>query len=119
MTPAATDIAIPVLASLDFDESIAFYEALGFETAGRFPDYAIVRHGGMEVHFWACEDRAICEATSCYLRVADVDTLHRAWTVAAPDAGGRINGVEDKPWGLREFAVWDPHGNLLRVGQIL
>ena len=73
----------------------------------------------MELHFWACEDRAICEATSCYLRVGDADALHREWTAVAPDAGGRINAVEDKPWGLREFAVWDPHGNLLRVGQIL
>ena len=27
--------------------------------------------------------------------------------------------VEDKPWGLREFALIDLDGNLLRIGQII
>lgn len=114
-----TDTAIPVLASLDFDESVDFYNALGFETQGRFPDYLIVRRGTMELHFWPCRDRTIAEATSCYLRVGDADGLHAEWREAAPAAGGRANRIEDKPWGLREFAVWDPHGNLLKVGQLI
>lgn len=117
MTTPAMDVAIPLLASLDFDESLAFYSALGFATQGRFPDYAIVRRDGFEIHFWKCHDRAISEATGCYLRVSDAAALHGEWKDAAGQAGGRINLVEDKPWGMREFAVWDPHGNLLRVGQ--
>jgi hypothetical protein len=27
--------------------------------------------------------------------------------------------LENKPWGLREFAIVDPDGNLLRIGQII
>jgi hypothetical protein len=27
--------------------------------------------------------------------------------------------LEDKPWGLREFALIDLDGNLLRIGQII
>jgi hypothetical protein len=27
--------------------------------------------------------------------------------------------LEDKPWGLREFAVVDPDGNLIRIGQVI
>jgi hypothetical protein len=42
-------------------------------------------------------------------------------------AGGRVvqmpqypaHSLEDKPWGLREFAVVDPDGNLLRIGQLI
>jgi hypothetical protein len=30
-----------------------------------------------------------------------------------------MEALEDKPWGLREFAIVDPDGNLLRVGQII
>jgi hypothetical protein len=30
-----------------------------------------------------------------------------------------MDALEDKPWGLREFAVIDPDGNLLRIGQLL
>ena len=31
----------------------------------------------------------------------------------------RITALEDQPWGMREFALVDPDGNLLRVGQEL
>jgi hypothetical protein len=30
-----------------------------------------------------------------------------------------MEALEDKPWGLREFALVDPDGNLIRVGQII
>jgi hypothetical protein len=30
-----------------------------------------------------------------------------------------MDTVEDKPWGLREFALIDLDGNLLRIGQII
>ena len=29
----------------------------------------------------------------------------------------RIDRLENKPWGIREFAIVDPDGNLLRIGQ--
>ena len=42
----------------------------------------------------------------------EVDELFERWTAA----GARIvEGVEDKPWNLREFRVADPDGNQLRV----
>jgi hypothetical protein len=31
----------------------------------------------------------------------------------------RIDRLEDKPWCLKEFAIVDPDGNLLRIGQII
>jgi hypothetical protein len=31
----------------------------------------------------------------------------------------RMDRLQDKPWGLREFAVVDPDGNLPRVGQVI
>ncbi len=30
-----------------------------------------------------------------------------------------MDALEDKPWGLREFAVVDPDGKLLRIGQVI
>ena len=30
-----------------------------------------------------------------------------------------MDTLEDKPWGLREFAILDPDGNLLRIGQVI
>jgi ribosomal protein S18 acetylase RimI-like enzyme len=31
----------------------------------------------------------------------------------------RMEALEDKPWGLREFALVDVDGNLLRIGQLI
>ena len=57
----------------------------------------------------------------CYWRVEDVDALYRqAQAAGMPDSGTpRLDAVEDKPWGMREFAIIDPNGNLVRVGQAL
>jgi uncharacterized glyoxalase superfamily protein PhnB len=42
----------------------------------------------------------------------EVDDLFERWK----NAGAKIvEGVEDKPWNLREFTVADPDGNQLRV----
>ncbi|MEO8089363.1 MAG: hypothetical protein ABI703_03595 [Gemmatimonadales bacterium] len=53
------------------------------------------------------------------LRVKDVDALHAECSeVGLPRVGTpRLEAVEDKPWGMREFAIVDPNGTLIRVGQ--
>ena len=49
------------------------------------------------------------------LQVCDVDAYDTAWRphVSAP---ARIGSLENKPRGMREFPLWDAHGNLFRVG---
>lgn len=115
----APDSIVALLAALDFDATIAFYRQLDFTLVSRHHDYLLLRHGdsGPELHFWLTEDRAIAEATGCYVRCADADALSERWRAQAPQA--RITRPEDKPWGMREFYVFDPSGNLLRVGQAL
>lgn len=71
---------IPVLASLDLDESAAFYSGrLGFTVALRTDDYLIATRDGCELHFWLCGERHIAENTSCYAR-GDVRALHAEFT---------------------------------------
>ncbi len=45
----------------------------------------------------------------------DESALRSRW--AAGDSLARITPVEDKPWGMREFALADADNNLLRVGE--
>ena len=112
----AQDLAIPILASLDFGETLDFYRKLGFEAAQIAPDYVIVRRGEIELHFWDCKERHIAENTACYIRMDKVDPLYQVY--AALDlAPGRMDQLADRPWGMREFYLWDPHGNLLKFGQ--
>ncbi|PPU63241.1 glyoxalase/bleomycin resistance/extradiol dioxygenase family protein [Xanthomonas codiaei] len=119
-----TDQTIPILPSRSITQTLAFYRRLGFEGDAHPHDagYAILRRGDLELHFFAHPDLdpASCYA-GCYLRVSDVDALHAAMQAAALPARGipRIDAVGDKPWGMREFAIVDESGNLLRIGQVI
>ncbi len=117
-------ISIPILPARDLGETRAFYERLGFRVAGWWPDefggYAILVKGDLSMHFFLYEDVSPSEnCAQCYWRVTDVDALHAECQAAdLPSSGApRLDAVEDKPWGMREFAIVDPSGNLVRVGQ--
>jgi catechol 2,3-dioxygenase-like lactoylglutathione lyase family enzyme len=121
-----TESAVPILPSRDLAETLAFYERLGFENRGapheRW-DYLIVGRGAIELHFYGDPDvDPLTTAASCYLRVADADALHREWAqLVEPDAatGSRVVAPEARDYGMREFAVVDRSGNLIRVGSPL
>lgn len=105
---------IPVLASLDISESIAFYvEKLGFTEEMRASDYAIVSRDGAEIHLWLFNDRHIAENTSCYVRTSDTDALWREFN----NRGLNLKPPAVRPWRMKELYVHDPHGNLLKFGE--
>jgi hypothetical protein len=55
--------AIPKLASLDIERTVAFFERLGFARKAAYPDYAIIERDGVEIHFWLCADPRIPKET--------------------------------------------------------
>lgn len=118
-----TDQSIPVLPSRSLPRTIAFYEKLGFEgelLAGG--TYAILTRGALEMHFFPHPTLVPEECyAGCYMRVADVDALHAAFVPARLPGQGipRMEAVEDKPWGMREFALLDEDGNLVKFGRVL
>ncbi len=118
------DLAIPILPSRSVNDTLAFYRRLGFDgTVSAFPySYAILRRGAVELHFFTYEELKPAESNAgCYLRVADVEAVHAAFAAAHLPAKGipRMDPLANKPWGMREFAVVDPDGNLIRIGQPL
>ena len=112
----SVNAAHPILPSQDLDATEMFYRQIGFLSQGRFGSYMILRRESVELHFWLCADRKIAESSSCYLRTPDADELHRSFGAVS---GGKVTVPEDRPWGMREFYVMDPNGNLLRFGQLL
>jgi catechol 2,3-dioxygenase-like lactoylglutathione lyase family enzyme len=116
-----TDQAIPVLPARDLRRTLAFYAALGFEGELLAADtYAIVTLGPVELHFFPHPELVPGENyAGCYLRVADVDGAHRLMGAAGLPKRGipRLEPVGDKPWGMREFALLDEDGNLIKVGR--
>jgi catechol 2,3-dioxygenase-like lactoylglutathione lyase family enzyme len=116
--------AVPILPSRDLDETFAFYSRLGFELRGAPIEtyrYLIIGRGGVELHFWDAPDvDAFTTDASCYIRVEDADALYREWQAIGvesdPETGSRLVPPVDTDYGLREFALVDKSGNLLRVG---
>lgn len=105
--------ATPVLASLDIKRSVGFFSSkLGFTVSYAVQgEYGIVSKGTIEIHFWACADRKIAEATGCRIRVRGIDDLYAHCMkhgIVHPNAP-----LTAKPWGTMEFAILDPDGNLI------
>jgi hypothetical protein len=108
---------IPVLASLNLDESYDFYvNELAFrEVVYREDNYLIVRREEMELHFWLATDRTFPEHTSCYIRGGQVGALYSEFKARGVK---KLSDFSVRPWNMKEFYIHDPHGNLLRFGCI-
>ncbi len=81
--------------------------------------YAIVTRRNLEIHFFLHATLVPADSwAGCYVRVADVDALNTSFLAAGLPVRGipRMDTPENKPWGMREFAIVDEDGNLLRVG---
>ena len=120
-----TERSEPILPALNLDETRAFYEKLGFvawwKGRGSAP-YEIVSRGHLVVHFFAEPGLTPSEnESSCYWRVRDADRFYREFTRLNLPAEGipRLTAPVDQPWGMREFTLVDPSGNLVRVGHDL
>lgn len=120
MSAAAEDRSvetIPVLCSLDLDETSRFYgELLGFDIGlYRTDDYMIARRGTVELHFRLASDAGNLPNGIVYIRGGGVDEIHAAFSKKSPPG---LGAYELKPWNMKEFHLRDPHGNLLRFGRI-
>jgi catechol 2,3-dioxygenase-like lactoylglutathione lyase family enzyme len=119
--------AVPILPSRDLEGTLEFYSRLGFELQGAPIEryrYLIIGRGGIELHFWDAPNvDPLTTDASCYLRVDDADALHREWerigVQTDPAMGSRLMPPVDTDYGMREFALVDPSGNLVRVGSPL
>ena len=109
----------PILPVRDMERSVAFYKRLGFshrpyEDGAHYAFLSLdglslhlAEGSGPEFHFNPC---------AVYFYVEDVDSFFEAVVSAGITT---IDTPEDRPWGLREFAVSDPDQTLLRFGQLL
>jgi catechol 2,3-dioxygenase-like lactoylglutathione lyase family enzyme len=112
--------AIPILPARNLADTRAFYEHLGFETVGWWPEtfggYAILVKGDLELHFFRFAELDPTNSyAQCYWRVTDVDAFYDQ----IASVGCRVTAPEDKPWGMRECALSDLNGTLVRIGQSL
>jgi catechol 2,3-dioxygenase-like lactoylglutathione lyase family enzyme len=121
------EYAVPILPSRNLEETLDFYSRLGFELRGAPIEkygYLIIGRGSIELHFWDEPNvDPLTTAASCYVRVRDADALHHEWESAGVESdaatGSRLVAPTETDYGMREFALVDKSGNLIRVGSPL
>lgn len=110
----------PIWPTADLEATRAFWDALGFSSRSHAGAYLVLwRDPVAEIHFYL--DAGHVPAASengAYLRIADVDAIHAEWSMAGLPTEGlpRLTPIEDRSHGLREFALIDCNGHLLKVG---
>ena len=113
------DRATPNLPSRDLTATSLFYAQLGFKETFKDDGGLILQRDTIQIEFfpWTPLDPKT-NIASCCLRVTDCRSLHQAFGEANLPASHlhipRISEPVEQPWGLTEFALIDPDGNLLR-----
>lgn len=109
----------PVLPVRDIDRAIQHYTQLGFDVSEyEGGGYAFAKRDEVWLHLESAPDLALdADGATCFLYVANADALHAEWR----DCGalGVLMPPHDAEYGLREFAHFDPDGNLIRIGSWL
>lgn len=111
MDPAA------ILPVADMAVAVEFYQAMGLAIEPYDDNYAfVVAEGTMLCHLRVVEGLDVAgNHAALYVQVGDADVVHGIVTAAGLEAAA----PEDMPWGMREFSLTDPSGNLIRVGHSL
>lgn len=103
----------------DLELSRQFYLALGFEVPWSSEDLAYVRHGATSFLLQAFNHPDFIKNYQMHLLVENVDD----WYAQVQAAGladrfrVRIGVLQDQPWGMRDFTLFDPSGVLWRIAQ--
>jgi catechol 2,3-dioxygenase-like lactoylglutathione lyase family enzyme len=101
---------IPVLTSLNIEETRAFYsDWLGF-SGEAYGDYLLMKRDEMEIHFRLTTNSTPAEHTGCYIRGGQVPALYEEFRARGVP---RLSDFAVRPWNMKEFYIRDPDGNLL------
>ena len=118
--PRATKLerATPVLKTGDYPRAKAFYmETLGFEIIEEGGDparFGIFKRGGAVIFVDSWHGApAPAEGWDAYFHTPDVDALCAELTAAGANI---TRALENAVYGMREFEVTDPDGNVLCFG---
>jgi catechol 2,3-dioxygenase-like lactoylglutathione lyase family enzyme len=120
----------PCLPCRDVDESIAFYESLGFKRTYRQvrPNpYAVVAREDIQIHLFGIDGFDPADSYgSVIVVVPDTDSLYRDFAAGLRKTHGklpiagipRITRPRKKYGTVRGFSVVDPGGNWLRISRL-
>ena len=98
----------------DFDKAIEHYSKLGFQVNYRDGGFMILGRDAVEIQMNEDPDQ-VRGASICFMTVSGIEAIHKEISSRIPidPCNGRHYSVHKQPYGVREFALYDPFGNLL------
>jgi len=109
---------IPKLPFIDKNQTIAFYDKLGFVLNADYGDYCIVSKEALEIHFFSYPD--LNPKQSDFMIYIRLENEIKLFYKKLQETNIEIhpNGkLEQKPWNQIEFSILDPNGTLLTFGE--
>ncbi len=105
--------------SKDFELSRQFYKDLGFTMAseGGGIAYFHLGHASFLLQDYCAE--SLAENFMLHILVEDVDAWwnHVQSCGVLSKYGVKVTSLENQPWRMRDFCLYDPSGVLWRIGQ--
>ncbi len=105
----------PIFPVHDMPAVTRFWTLAGLQVEAYDAGYALVMFNGSEIAHLALHadlDPAR-NGAACFVHVDDPAAWHDRWQAH----GLPVSDVAVQPWGMLEFSVRDPSGNLVRVGR--
>lgn len=106
--------AVPLLPSLDLDETEAFYAVLGFQPVARSLATLTLRRDETELEFWLTANRRIPQSSCCSLYSTGVVALLASLPPGVTEVRGRLS----RGLASAETVIQDCHGNELYLRQV-
>ena len=109
----------PFVPARDFALSRRFYAELGFTERSEVGGVAYFLHDEASFLLQDFYNKELAENLMLHLLVEDVDAWHARVASAglAQRYGVKVSAIVQQPWGMRDFALWDPSGVLWRIAQ--
>jgi catechol 2,3-dioxygenase-like lactoylglutathione lyase family enzyme len=127
----SNEVTVPLLPCASIDDTVAFYEVLGFHSTyrQRKPNpYAAMQREDLNLHFFEMAGFDPAQSySSCLVLTPDISALHRAFAAGMRAAYGKVlvagtpRMTRPRPRknydGVTGFSVIDPGGNWIRIVQ--
>jgi hypothetical protein len=99
-----------------FDRAVKHYAKLGFQVKYRDEGFMILGRDAVEIQMNEDVDQKVRGGNSiCYMKVRGIETIYREVSSRVPvdPCNGRHYSLNNQPYCVKEFALYDPFGNLL------
>ncbi len=103
----------------NFEVSKQFYQDLGFTKASDFEGVSYFHHGNCSFLLQDFYEPEHCNNFMMHMLVEDVRAWHKhiISTDVTEKYAVKVTDVEEQPWGMLDFVIYDPSGVLWRFGQ--